>query len=533
MAQLEFAPPAIGGERSQIKLRLGPCRVQADIDKSEADMGFKTRELERNYNIEEKNLRALQSFIEELKKRRSQPFMQREPMQKVLQSDRFRDCLFKKDDPFWQEFVMFVNRPWFSRVLTYQELMLSQGATVICGNVSLAWKDVSGPRWYLFSVDCFGEVYPRNLMGLKDVEPYRQMQSKILSVKPLAGEATFHRLLLEMRTRQAKESRDFIFGMLGLVGDEIRSMIPIDYDLPEASVFTNAVKVACGLPNGALFFCKMLEEYINTPKTRVKDLPYWCPDLSNGEWDVEAKSVTDPLISDLAFEAFQKFASVSWGQDNNIMNVVGMRIDRIERSADVKAPHLDELKSLDSNTPQEVSIATCFQEATQKWLEQMSEVFVSKNIHASQSWLEMYFYKDQVLLKPQEPVDTLHAKFNETLRCCEQIQAQDIKTLHEAMDKLEISPTELQRIVMDIVNGVTGHGSKILFLTASGRVGFSAAPTLPGDNICLIPGGKYLQVLSSDCRRHITCASVEGLMGDSLLSRYQDWGNQCETFHLE
>lgn len=109
------------------------------------------------------------------------------------------------------------------------------------------------------------------------------MQSQIISVRPLAGEATSHRLLLEMRTRHAKEPRDFIFGMLGLVGDEIRSMISIVYDLPEAYVFTNALKVACGLPNGALFFCEMLEECINTPKARVQVLPNLCPDLSNGE----------------------------------------------------------------------------------------------------------------------------------------------------------------------------------------------------------------------------------------------------------
>lgn len=243
---------------------------------------------------------------------------------------------------------------------------------------------------------------------------------------------------------------------------------------------------------------------------------------------MEGKLITDPLISDSALEAFKKFASVSCGQDNNIMNVVGLRIDPIEQSADIKAPGLREFESLDSDTPQEFSLPLAFQGATQKWLEQMSELFVSRNNHASPTWLEKFFFH-----KSRGPIDNLHARFNEILRCCEQIQAQDIKTLHEAIDKLKISPIELQRDIVDIINGVTGHSSKIFFLTASGHVGFSSASTRPGDYICLFPGGKYLQVLSSDCRRNINCASVKGLMGDSLLSRYQDWGSQCETFHLE
>ena len=516
----------LGGEADQSKKILMIFEwLSSD---SETELEFLTKDLKINHNIEEKNLQALRSFIEELEKRRQQPFSQREPLQRVLQSDQFRDSLFKKDDPFWRDFVTFVNRPWFSRVWTYQELMLAQSTTVMCGNVILEWSSVYEPRRFLFHEDCFEKVYSMRNMELDYKELYRQMQSKILNVRPLEGEATFHKLLLEMRTRRAKEPRDFIFGMLGLVGGDIRSMISIDYDLSEASVFTNAVKIACGLPNGAAFFCQLLEECTITPKTQVKDLPTWCPDFSNGEWDVEAKCYTDPLIFDSALEAFKKFANVKCGQEDSIMSVVGMRLDRIEQSADVPPPNSSDFESLDSSLPQEAFIATCFGGATHTWLKQMREIFVSKDNQVSHPWLENYFFP-----KPQESVDSLHARFNEILRCCGQIQAQSIKTFDEIMDKLDISPAELQRIVMDTIQGSIRHGSKMFFLTASGRMGFSASPTRPGDNICLIPGGQYLQVLSSDCRRYISCASVEGLMGDSLLTRYEDWESQCETFHLE
>ena len=271
----------------------------------------------------------------------------------------------------------------------------------------------------------------------------------------------------------------------------------------------------------------MLEECVITSNARFKDLPHWCPDFSNGEWDVEAKSVTDPVLSDSVKGAFRKFASVCSSLESNVMDVLGMRVDRIERSADLKAPHFRELRSLDSNTTDDVFMRILFQRATQEWLEQMNRIFVS-NDHASQIWLKKYFFH-----KSQEPIENKHARYNDILRCCQQIRAHDIGTLPEAVDKLKISPADMIHYVASILSGVSGHGSKIFFLTASGRVGFSSALTQSGDNICLIPGGNYLQVLSSDCGRHIGCASVEGLMGDSLLVHCQDWANQCQVFHLE
>ena len=47
-------------------------------------------------------------------------------------------------------------------------------------------------------------------------------------------------------------------------------------------------------------------------------------------------------------------------------------------------------------------------------------------------------------------------------------------------------------------------------------------------------GAQVLYVLSSDCKRLVTCASVPGLMGDEvLLEKFNDWKNVGEAFYLE
>ena len=76
------------------------------------------------------------------------------------------------------------------------------------------------------------------------------------------------------------------------------------------------------------------------------------------------------------------------------------------------------------------------------------------------------------------------------------------------------------------------HG-KYYSVTTAGGLGFSALAMQEGDQVCYLgSNGKYLQVLSSDCRRYLTHAWLDGMMGDDLVEHITD-PEACESFCLE
>jgi hypothetical protein len=103
-----------------------------------------------------------------------------------------------------------------------------------------------------------------------------------------------------------------------------------------------------------------------------------------------------------------------------------------------------------------------------------------------------------------------------------------------------VSPWQLADVLQDSSVGLTletlSHQyGRYFFLTRSGRIGYSARqPCLEG-RIVLVPGDdplNPLHMLTADCTQYAGCASVLGLMGDSLLESLDDMQTKWEMVCL-
>ncbi|PVH69947.1 HET-domain-containing protein [Cadophora sp. DSE1049] len=129
----------------------------------------------------------------------------------------------------WSSLAALFRRPWFSRVWVLQEALLgSQLSIVQCGKTSLLWNAIRKAILVL---------------GRKTTIPL-DIRSLLVSYRsgllphPMRG---LPELLRWAKHRYCIDSRDKIYGMLGLVSPSIASRIRLDYSMPTSHVYLSAL----------------------------------------------------------------------------------------------------------------------------------------------------------------------------------------------------------------------------------------------------------------------------------------------------
>jgi len=102
------------------------------------------------------------------------------------------------------------ERDWFYRVWTFQEIILAQSAEVVCGHLSMSWADFIQACNLL----CDG-LNVRSLMR----RPWENAQQRRAAFRK--GPNTLTDLLMETFQRKAKEPKDKIFALLGLLQKDV------------------------------------------------------------------------------------------------------------------------------------------------------------------------------------------------------------------------------------------------------------------------------------------------------------------------
>ena len=169
--------------------------------------------------------------------------------------------------PEWMAVKRFFERPWFTRTWTFQEVLLSQSCTIICGKWSLPWIDLSDAV-HAIDIAGFNKHIDATHDGISEVQMGRNWLRK--------GQRSSLRFLLEnTRYRSSTEPRDKIYAVRAAIRDSVAENIVVDYGETLGETYAKAV-ISCIEENQALTVLGSVE-YRRTEDSKLQ-MPSWVPD---------------------------------------------------------------------------------------------------------------------------------------------------------------------------------------------------------------------------------------------------------------
>ena len=151
--------------------------------------------------------------------------------------------LAPKNHPVWTAIVKLYNRAWFRRLWTMQEVILAKGIFVLCGKRVLSWTAI------VEFANAISVTYPAVLLqhgertdgiinGLVSCSQIDTLRKKV----PNDSLTFFASFLETTRDREATNQLDHIYGLLGMVKEEIRSRITVQYTWTAAECYMDFCK---------------------------------------------------------------------------------------------------------------------------------------------------------------------------------------------------------------------------------------------------------------------------------------------------
>lgn len=187
------------------------------------------------------------------------------------------------DDGIWRGIGDLYSRSWFQRLWTVQEVALAQQTLVYCGSKVVMWHHLAE---IAAGVSRAGLV---NLArGFENVDPSQtdgfsgaMFPDFIAEFRTKYKGYPLHSALHFARSRQASDTLDKVYAVLGLVDEDARNQVRVDYSEEARKdlwrVYVNAVRVALTHPNCGLSWLLMEASSQET----LQGLPSWCPNLSS------------------------------------------------------------------------------------------------------------------------------------------------------------------------------------------------------------------------------------------------------------
>lgn len=169
-------------------------------------------------------------------------------------------------DPLWQAVKRLLERPWFFRMWTFQEVIMSKKCMIWCGGFYMSLN--------LLKNACIGmdnAGFDASAGIEQNVTLFENQNSRFK-----AGSTSSLRWLLEAnRTRAATEPRDMIYALRGVIDPQLASSIDVDYRSALGLVYARAARF-CIESEKALTVLGSVE-YRRTEESR-NEMPSWVPD---------------------------------------------------------------------------------------------------------------------------------------------------------------------------------------------------------------------------------------------------------------
>lgn len=174
-------------------------------------------------------------------------------------------------------FAMYGN-PWWSRIWTVQEAMIPHNAVLVWGHLSVSRADIMATSRHLRS-DLMHAHFPDTFKA-KRVQYYEMLRRMLYPVHGFIHSSTHDGpldLLMRWRHRDASNSRDKVYALMGLLPDDVLpSARTYDYEAPPSLLFANVTFDLISLENG-------LRPFLGSSEMphRTSNLPTWAIDFAN------------------------------------------------------------------------------------------------------------------------------------------------------------------------------------------------------------------------------------------------------------
>ena len=150
--------------------------------------------------------------------------------------------LEKYNSAEWSQLQAFINRPWFSRVWNIQEVVLSRRSPLsLAGEVNFDWDLFADALQWLHQSR--GSQFLQR--QIREIFPGRQIidvtRAHHRAERDLSAVWHLESLLGQIWALKTTDSRDYVYGFLGIVVDSDAALVP-DYTKPDIQVFAEVTK---------------------------------------------------------------------------------------------------------------------------------------------------------------------------------------------------------------------------------------------------------------------------------------------------
>ncbi|KAF2126325.1 hypothetical protein P153DRAFT_369049 [Dothidotthia symphoricarpi CBS 119687] len=400
---------------------------------------------------------------------------------------------------------------WFTRLWTFQEVVLSRRAVILCGDSSLDMDEfldfIVVGRYRLF---CFPFPLPDHTSGVKphwnecrSLRIYHRKRST--SGEGLDAKAV-PLLLDNVRHRQMKEQVDRIWAVFGLFHPHLQDQLASLVDYSDTArqehwrTFAGCLKIV--VRESASFD---LLEFSGQSGPRNGHLPSWCPNFIDdtvqrgyifGMWNREINKqrnvVQTLLIAEDDKKAYERWSSIEYHHKKDIsttksdytLRVRGFLVDTIVEV--VQDMHLidvrDGIENFDSYGP---GIENPIIVATVNWESQSLDL--ARRVYHGENGSDEDVPPEYIMALCTD------CRINEN---CDEAYRNAISSLTtvdwHASNKLEPRQLSQESHFWGHLTSMAGHPS---FSTKGGRFGVATPGCKPGDRVCMFYGGHPLYIM--------------------------------------
>jgi hypothetical protein len=241
-----------------------------------------------------------------------------------------------RSSPFWGSLGEIFDRPWLSRLWVVQEVSLAkfESTKVLCGTVTLAWRDVvffeAGishhrlsdflkiPHWKSEDFVAVKEDEMTGILGLyytQCVLP-RCIESDLFDIS---------RMIRLMRSKRTSKPVDRVYGVLGLLPPEIRKAITVNTNFSVTEVYFDFARAAVQAGYGIVLLnnvssAKQLEGFVS-----------WCPNFDSNIAAYLLSTTAESCGYQASYEEQPTGTdySICLIPNSNIIRALGLRIDKV------------------------------------------------------------------------------------------------------------------------------------------------------------------------------------------------------------
>lgn len=193
----------------------------------------------------------------------------------------------EKHDRHWKAVDKLLLRPWWTRVWTVQELVLSQNSRFYCGSSNINRKSYASAMYAIWLCTPLGSGdFPISKKAYSPAWNRRRLvqyyQDKSLRSLPLVGLVAF------FSDHNASKDQDRVYSLLGLASD-YRLIVP-DYDLSTEEVCRQLAESFIKTHRSLDIIC-FAHIFRKTDFSSDHQLPTWCPD-----WRVRLEPTVVPMM---------------------------------------------------------------------------------------------------------------------------------------------------------------------------------------------------------------------------------------------